>query len=204
MPGSATRLQNSYLHPQATPVPRAPVCTVTSSLVGGQKVQKSMAGQMDPFSAVASGPGSRPSSRQTLLLPRLALPDFSTYYGLAGPFLQEVQGHRGAWVAQSVKRPTWTHVTISQFVSSGLASGSVLTAESLEPASESMSPSPCPSLALSFSKSKHGKKKSFKVRFWTLKGHRTSAFKPHASGLKITSPPESSSFSRKPTTTTLH
>ena len=47
---------------------------------------------------------------------------------------------RGAWVAQSVKRPTLAQVMISGFVSSSPASGSVLTAQSLEPVSESVSP----------------------------------------------------------------
>ena len=40
--------------------------------------------------------------------------------------------YRGAWVAQSVKHPTSAQVMISQFVSSSPASGSVLTAQSLE------------------------------------------------------------------------
>ena len=47
----------------------------------------------------------------------------------------------GAWVAQSVERPTLAHVMISQSVSSSPASGSVLTAQSLEPAPDSVSPS---------------------------------------------------------------
>ena len=47
----------------------------------------------------------------------------------------------GAWVAQSVKRPTSAQVVISRSVSSSPASGSVLTAQSLEPASVSVSPS---------------------------------------------------------------
>ena len=69
---------------------------------------------------------------------------------------------RGAWVAQSVKRPTSAQVMISRSVSSGPASGSVLTAQSLEPVSDSVSPSLCPfpahtlflslSLSLSFKK----------------------------------------------------
>ena len=37
----------------------------------------------------------------------------------------------GAWVAQSVKRPTWAQVMISRSVSSSPASGSVLTARNL-------------------------------------------------------------------------
>ena len=48
---------------------------------------------------------------------------------------------RGAWVAQSVERPTSAQVMISWFMSSSHASGSVLTARSLEPASDSVSPS---------------------------------------------------------------
>ena len=48
---------------------------------------------------------------------------------------------RGAWVAQSVKRPTSAQVMISRSVSSSPASGSVLTAQSLEPVSDSVSPS---------------------------------------------------------------
>ena len=48
---------------------------------------------------------------------------------------------RGAWVAQSVKQPTVAQVMISWSVSSSSASGSVLTAQSLEPVSDSVSPS---------------------------------------------------------------
>ena len=47
----------------------------------------------------------------------------------------------GTWVAQSVKRPTSAQVMISQFVGSSPTLGSVLTAQSLEPASDSVSPS---------------------------------------------------------------
>ena len=47
----------------------------------------------------------------------------------------------GARVAQSVKRPTSAQVMISRFVGLSPASGSVLTAQSLEPASDSVSPS---------------------------------------------------------------
>ena len=48
---------------------------------------------------------------------------------------------RGAWVAQSVKRPTSAQVTISRPVGSSPASGSGLMAQSLEPVSDSVSPS---------------------------------------------------------------
>ena len=50
----------------------------------------------------------------------------------------------GAWVAQSVKRPTSAQVMILQSVGSGQASGSVLTSRSLEPALDSVSPSLSP------------------------------------------------------------
>ena len=48
---------------------------------------------------------------------------------------------RGAWVAQSVRHPTSAQVMISRFVGSSPALGSVLTARSLEPASNSVTPS---------------------------------------------------------------
>ena len=47
----------------------------------------------------------------------------------------------GTWAAQSVERPTWAQVTISRSVSLSPESGSVLTAQSLEPALDSVSPS---------------------------------------------------------------
>ena len=54
---------------------------------------------------------------------------------------QEMQRAWGAWVAWSVECPTSAQVMISQSVSSSPASGSVLTAQSLEPVSDSVSPS---------------------------------------------------------------
>ena len=65
----------------------------------------------------------------------------------------------GAWVAQSVKRLTSTQVMISQSVSSSPASGSVLTSQSLESASDSIFPSLPLSLSLSL---KNKLKKSYK------------------------------------------
>ena len=47
----------------------------------------------------------------------------------------------GTWVAQSVKHLTSARVMISRLVSLSPASGSVLTAQSLEPALDSVSPS---------------------------------------------------------------
>ena len=51
----------------------------------------------------------------------------------------------GSWVARSVERMTSAQVMISQLVSSSPESGSVLTAQSLEAALDSVSPSLCPS-----------------------------------------------------------
>ena len=48
---------------------------------------------------------------------------------------------RGAWVAQLFKCPTSAQVMISQFMSSSPTPGSVLTAQSLDPALDSVSPS---------------------------------------------------------------
>ena len=48
-------------------------------------------------------------------------------------------------MAQSVKQPTSAQVMISRLEGSSPVSGSVLTAQSLKPASDSVSPSLCPS-----------------------------------------------------------
>ena len=58
-----------------------------------------------------------------------------------------------AWVAQLVEHPTLAQVMISRFVGSSPALGFVLTAQSLESASDSVSPSPSapPLLSLSLS-----------------------------------------------------
>ena len=56
---------------------------------------------------------------------------------------------RGAWVAQSVECPTSAQVMISRFMSLSPTLGPVLTAQSLEPASDSVSP--CLSLSLCLS-----------------------------------------------------
>ena len=53
-----------------------------------------------------------------------------------------IEPSRDAWVAQSVQRLTSAQVMIWQSVGSSPTSGSVLTAQSLEPASDSVSPSP--------------------------------------------------------------
>ena len=58
--------------------------------------------------------------------------------------LSKISKHWGAWVAQSVKCPTSAQNMISRFVSPSPAWGSVLTAQSLEPASDSVSPLSAP------------------------------------------------------------
>ena len=64
----------------------------------------------------------------------------SSAHALSLPLSQKIN-ILGAWVAQSVKCPTSAQVMISRSVSLSPASGSVLTAPSLEPASDSVSPS---------------------------------------------------------------
>ena len=65
---------------------------------------------------------------------------------------------RGAWVAQSLERPTSAQVRISRSVSSSPASGSGLTAQSLETVSDFVSPSlSAPPLFMSLSVSKINK-----------------------------------------------
>ena len=73
-------------------------------------------------------------------------------------------------MAQSVKRPTSAQVMISWFMSSSPMSGSVLTAQSLEPASDlciplSLCPSPAHTLSLPLSQKKINIKKFFLVFF---------------------------------------
>ena len=70
---------------------------------------------------------------------------------------------RGAWVAQSVERPTSAQVMISRFVGSSPTSGSVLTAQSLELLWILCLPLSVPPLfVLSLSlKNKHLEKKNF-------------------------------------------
>ena len=71
-----------------------------------------------------------------------------------------------AWVAQSAERPTSAQVMISRLVGSSPTSGSVLTAQSLESVSDSVSPSlslPLPhSHSVSVSKTNKHFKKIFK------------------------------------------
>ena len=60
----------------------------------------------------------------------------------------------GAWVAQSIRHPTLAQVMISLFMGSSPVSGCVPTAQSLEPATDSVSPSllcPSPACALTLS-----------------------------------------------------
>ena len=75
--------------------------------------------------------------------------------GLYFPWIYSVfkRECRGAWVAQSVKHPTSAQVMISWSMGLSPTSGSVLTAQSLEPALDSVSPSlsASPSIALGLS-----------------------------------------------------
>ena len=71
-------------------------------------------------------------------------------------YIKKIIHYRGAWVAQVVEYLTSAQVMISHSVSSSPMSGSVLTAQSLETASDSVSPSlytclTCTLLSLSLS-----------------------------------------------------
>ena len=67
------------------------------------------------------------------------LPRKLGFFVVQKPIHVGLKTSRGTWVAQSIKRPTSAQVTVSQFASSSRASGSVLTAQSLEPALDSVS-----------------------------------------------------------------
>ena len=76
------------------------------------------------------------------------LEDIDNLYYVLGvtKFLKENMGKtikrtKGAWAVLLVKCPTLAQVIISWFVGSSSVLGSVLTAQSLEPASDSVSPS---------------------------------------------------------------
>ena len=74
--------------------------------------------------------------------PPKELDEWSSVLPFSSPrFKNMLRGYWGASVAQSVKRQTSGQVMISRFVGSSPTSGSVLTAQSLEPASDSVSPS---------------------------------------------------------------
>ena len=90
--------------------------------------------------------------------------------------LRKNESKSGTWVAQLVMCLTSAQVMISRFVGSSPASGSVLIAQSLEPASDSVSLSLCPSpayvLSLSLSvKNKQTLKKILKITLQTIHNH---------------------------------
>ena len=63
--------------------------------------------------------------------------------------IKRLKKTRGAWVAQLDKHPTLAPIMIIWFVGLSPTSGSVLTAQSLDPASDSVSPSLSASFSLS-------------------------------------------------------
>ena len=96
----------------------------------------------------------------------------------------------GAWVAQSFQRRTSAQVVISRSVSLSPTSGSVLTAQSLEPASHSVSPSLSapPPLVLCLSLSLKNKFKNVKKNFLTEnKIHLYAVYKRPTLDLKTAS-----------------
>ena len=104
---------------------------------------------------LTSGEDVRHSSRNSLVLPsvnKMATRDLQWLLSVI-PVMGSIHplnsvDSMGTWVAQSVKCLTSAQVLISWSVSSSPASGSVLTAQSLEPVSDSVSPSLSLSLSL--------------------------------------------------------
>ena len=98
-------------------------------------------------------------------------------------------------MVQSVERPTSAQLMISQSVSSSPMSGSVLTAQSLEPASDSVSPSLsappllmlCLSLSQKLIKKKKKKKKTYcpKVKDGKLRRTTKLVMKRASSNLQV-------------------
>ena len=84
------------------------------------------------------------------------MPNGRSHLGAPGSMLFKGPVCWSTWVAQSVKHLALAQVMISLLMSSSPTSGSVLTAQSLEPASDSVSPSLSapPLLMLSLSKIK--------------------------------------------------
>ena len=70
-----------------------------------------------------------------------ALASWNMFLGSCEALFKKSHYPWGAWVAQLVGRLTSAQVMISRSVSSGPTWGSVLTAQSLEPVSDSVSPS---------------------------------------------------------------
>ena len=98
-------------------------------------------------------------------------PDFFFQYGLHVLLVLLIKSSHfwGTWVAHSVEHLTSAQVMISGFVGSSSVSGSALTAQSLEPASDSVSSSlsapPPLTLCLCLSKiNKNVKKMFFKLK----------------------------------------
>ena len=98
------------------------------------------------------------------------------------------QEWRGAWVAQSVKCPTSSQGMISQSVSSSPTSGSVLTAQSLEPALDSVSLSlyPAPTHAVSLT-NKYTLKKFFLMRLHIKKKRNPEELAKHKPSILLNS-----------------
>ena len=72
---------------------------------------------------------------------------YFTFQGEKLTSMENLKCEMCAWMAQLVECPTLAQVMISWFVGSSPTSGSGLTAQSLEPVSESVSPSLFPSSA---------------------------------------------------------
>ena len=117
------------------------------TLCHGHHACTSLGSQVGP--SVAGGQSARSSSQAWLQLRGTKAQGWflapregpSTQQPTQPPVKPKVKENRGAWVAQSVECPTSAQIMISHSVSLSPVLGSVLTAQSLEPASDSVSPS---------------------------------------------------------------
>ena len=89
-------------------------------------------------------------------------------------------------MAPPVENPTWARVMLSRFVSSSPALDSVLTAQSLEPASDSVSPSLSASPLLALSLSPFLKNKQTLKKYFFKEKKRTPTRHPQLLFLKAT------------------
>ena len=128
-----------------------PTCDQRQSLARGAWVARSVQRLTSAQVMISRFEGSSPASGSVLTSRSLEPASDSASLSLSAPPLahahslslppSKINKNRGAWVAPSVKPPTSAQVTISWAVGSSPESGSGLTAQSLEPASDSVSPS---------------------------------------------------------------
>ena len=145
----------------ASSEPQAPVCL---TYVGRTRLSHPLPGSLGRTQCSRNAPKCfdliqiklKTGEPRELCVDREAFPSTTPFWGTS--------------VAQLVKRPTSAQVMISQFVGSSPTSGSVLPAQSLEPASDSVSPYlSAPPLFMLYPSNINIKKKKHKKPYTILK-----------------------------------